>query len=329
MNPELASDLAQGPVSVTLPLPVQVSLKARAALASLDWNTPWYKPLLAWGPKALAHWHSGQSLAQSLNQAIEEVYCHTGERPHVSFVSQELLPKAMAYETFIQTFSQVPTREHVHDFFNAMSWCRWPKTKALISHLQGQAIERQNAHAQQLLAQDIGPTALGGHEHPTQPVARGLLRDRLTLIDESGVFLSCTDAMWSALCEHRWMDLFLTERDAWAQCQVHIVGHALLEKFINPYKSITAQVLRVSPPPNESWGPKMGGHERWDERLRDTLANALPLETQSAEVLRFQVLPLMGIPGWAQDQDRPGYYEDPGVFRPASNRLRSREDRKL
>ncbi len=291
-----------------------------ADMPTLDWQTPWFKPLHPWGPRVLELWHSGHALSRSLNQTLEEVHAVDSRRPHVAFVPQEQLPKAVAYETFIQTHAQVPTREHMHDFFNAMSWCRWPQTKALISRLQGQAIDRQLSSPPQ--AQALGP---GPGELSAPPPPRGLLRDSLTLIDESGVFLSCTDAMWQALCEHRWTDLFVTERAAWAQCHVHLVGHALLEKLMNPYKSITAQVLRVSSPLGPvSMGTVLSDQELWDASVKDALTRALQIESREPlRVKPFEVLPLMGIPGWAHAQDASGYYEDTGVFRPRTKPLGS------
>jgi len=301
---------------LTDPAPAPAPLNAD--LPTLDWQTPWFKPLQPWGPRVLALWQSGHALSRSLNQTLDEVHARVAWRPHVAFVPQEQLPKAMAYETFIQTHAQVPTREHMHDFFNAMSWCRWPQTKALISRLQGQAIDRQMSSP--LQAPVWGP---GSGELGIPPPARGLLRDSLTLIDESGVFLSCTDAMWQALCEHRWTDLFVTERAAWAQCHVHMVGHALLEKLMNPYKSITAQVLRVSSPMSPvSMGAVLFDQALWDASLKDALISALQIDShEPLRVKPFQVLPLMGIPGWAEGQETSGYYEDTAVFRPRTKPL--------
>ena len=275
---------------------------------TMDWQTPWFKPLKPWGAAALERWHGGQALCEALNACRANAHhsAHAGPgtlpRPSVTFVPQAALPKDMAYETFIHQAGQVPTREHVHDFFNAMSWCRWPQTKALIGQAQAQAIAEQfNAGVQE-------------HQSGVATV-RGVLRDALTLIDESGVFLSCSDAMWQALCEHRWTDLFVTERAAWAQAHTLLVGHALLEKLVNPYKSITAQVLRVGSPGSDS---ALVDDTQWDAAMAAALTQALQLDgTEPLLKKPFQVLPLMGIPGWSKDQSSPGYFEDKRVFRGA------------
>ncbi len=273
---------------------------------SMDWQTPWFKPLQPWGPAVLERWQGGQALCEALNACRADGHQSTlaadcvSPIPSVTFVPQAALPKDMAYETFVHQARQVPTREHVHDFFNAMSWCRWPKTKALIGQAQAQAIAEQfNAGVQE--------------RQSGVATVRGVLRDALTLIDESGVFLSCSDAMWQAVCEHRWTQLFVTERAAWAQARTLLVGHALLEKLVNPYKSITAQVLRVRSPGDD---PDLVDDTQWDTAMAQALARALQLDGTGPLLKKpFQVLPLMGIPGWSEDQSSPGYFEDKRVFR--------------
>ena len=298
------------------------------ALLTIDWQAPWFKPFEPWGAEVLARWSMGQSLSQALNGAAQNAGLHSSAALPVSFVPQEALPKGVAYETFIEQTAQVPTREHPHDFFNAMSWCRTPHTKAFIGAAQAQAIERQQAACLTSAmtspetvsaVSPVSPVYLKG-SNPRSESVRGVLRDALTLIDESGVFLSCSDAMWTALCERRWTDLFVKESAGWQAAQVHLVGHALLEKLLRPYKSITAQVLRVTRP-GVSPGPV--SHAQWDGAMKAALTEALSeaMQWPSPKPLGhkpFQVLPLMGIPGWDPGQGAPGYYEDTGVFRPAS-----------
>ena len=94
---------------------------------------------------------------------------------------------------------------------------------------------------------------------------------------------------------------------------------------MNPYKSITAQVLRVSSPLGPvSMGTALSDQELWDASVKDALTRALQIESREPlRVKPFEVLPLMGIPGWAHAQDASGYYEDTGVFRPRTKPLGS------
>ena len=103
---------------------------------------------------------------------------------------------AEPYEAFIGRAGTVPTRATAHDVLNALTWLRFPATKARLNQLQASVIARAG----------VGAT-------------RGPLRDALTLIDESGVLLITqrTDLI-ELLCRHQWTELFLGVRSAWRWC---------------------------------------------------------------------------------------------------------------
>jgi capsid protein len=62
-------------------------------------------------------------------------------RAPVHFVAQSDLPNSgTAYEQFIFEAGQVPTRENLHDFFNALCWMRFPRTKKRLNQLQAAEI---------------------------------------------------------------------------------------------------------------------------------------------------------------------------------------------
>ena len=50
----------------------------------------------------------------------------------IVFVPQAALPSATAYEAFIGETGSVPTRENLHDFFNALVWYHFPLTKNIL-----------------------------------------------------------------------------------------------------------------------------------------------------------------------------------------------------
>jgi hypothetical protein len=239
----------------------------------IDWSAPW---LAGWRGQALdLAWRRGEPLPAVLNVA------GVGQALPVQFVSQAVLPESMAYEQFIFEQRQVPTRENLHDFFNGLCWLRFPQTKQQLNRLQGAAIEQQGVNA-----------------------TRGPLRDALTLFDENAALLQAPEPLWQALLERDWPRLFRDLRPLWVQARLELFGHALLEKLVTPYKSITAHVYAVPVPLG------LEGDAAWDAWLAASL---------SAEGLRhkpFTPLPVLGVPGWWSANQNAGFYDDVGVFRP-------------
>jgi len=249
---------------------------------SIDWAQPWLADWCPAGPQlalaARTAAEQGVALADALNQALSQA---GQQAPTVRFVPQALLPEGCAYESFIYDSRQVPTREGLHDFFNALCWVHFPITKSRLNHLQAQAI-----------------AAAGGVQSP-----RGPLRDALTVFDENAALLQAPDALWSALRERRWHDLFVTHRAQWAHARLVLFGHALLEKLVQPYKSITAHVLDLPVPMPLQ-------RADWDAWLHTQL-------TPERLVCKpFVPLPVLGTPGWWVANQDPVFYADATVFRP-------------
>lgn len=162
-----------------------------------------------------------------------------------------------------------------------------------------------------------------------KPRGRGPLRDALTLLDENGAIWPDPLPLWETLLAQRqWHALFVGQRQALLGGRMEvpeeaahsvmmnagarggalgshapvIVGHGLLEKLHQPYKSMTAKLL-ACPEPRYSldWGT-----------ARQLLALA------KAGNLRpglLQPLPVQGWPGWDPANADPAYYADEQVFR--------------
>ena len=212
---------------------------------------------------------------------MHEALNHTPLSP-VRFVPQAELPEGMAYEQFIFDTGQVPTREGLHDFFNGLVWARFPATKRLLNRLQ----------AAQIAQAGVGQV-------------RGPVRDAITLFDENAVLLQAPDALWDALLAREWTRLFVGLRPLWAQARLVVFGHALTEKLVVPYKSITGHVYRAPVP------PELGDNvAAWDQWLAARLtANELATKP-------FTPLPVLGVPGWWPANEDPVFYDDATVFRP-------------
>ena len=200
----------------------------------------------------------------------------------VEFVSQSELSSDIAYEAFIFSHKRVPTRNNLHDFFNGLCWLRFPQAKSRLNFLQAQEIASQGVNA-----------------------TRGSLRDALTLFDENVLLLQASDNLWHALQARDWAKLFGELRDEWQSAHIVIFGHALLEKLVAPYKSITAHVFRIASDVDAN-----------DDQALDVWL-AANLQPEYLATKPYLPLPVLGIPGWWPENEKLSFYSDAQVFRVA------------
>ncbi len=238
-------------------------------VADIDWSAPW-----------LADWRAvGEPIAQRVVAGSPQPQALTGAGlAPVGFVPQADLPEGQAYEDFIFAHGQVPTREGLHDFFNALCWMHFPKAKRQLNRLQAAEIARAG----------VGQV-------------RGPVRDAATVFDENALLIQPSDALWAALTEHRWADAMVGLRDEWAHTRLWTFGHAALEKLVQPYKSITVHLWRV---------PQAVAAADIDAWLAQDLT-ADKLATKP-----FSPLPVLGVPGWWPANADAVFYDDVSVFRP-------------
>ena len=238
-------------------------------VADIDWSAPW---LADWRPV-------GQAIAQRVVAGLPQpqALSEAGLAP-VRFVPQADLPEGQAYEDFILAHGQVPTREGLHDFFNALCWMHFPQAKRQLNRLQGAEIARAG----------VGQV-------------RGAVRDAATVFDENAWLIQPSDALWQALTTHEWTEALVTRRDEWRHTRLWAFGHAALEKLVQPYKSITVHLWRVP-------------SEVRPEQIDDWLAHDLTADKLALKP--FSPLPILGVPGWWPDNADPDFYEDRSVFRP-------------
>jgi hypothetical protein len=225
---------------------------------------------------------AGLALGDAKANPVERTVGTTNEQiKEVRFVPQSALPEGQAYEDFIFKTAQVPTRDGQHDFFNGLCWHRFPLAKRRLNQLQAAEIEAQGISA-----------------------TRGPVRDALTLFDENVVLMHAPDEVWAALQARDWLKLFVDLREQWKQVHLVLFGHALVEKLVTPYKSITGHVYRVASHINPH-----------DEAALDAW---LVQDLQPAKLATkpYEPLPVLGIPGWCADNAERAYYEDTNVFRP-------------
>jgi hypothetical protein len=239
-------------------------------LAAIDWAAAWLWPWREIGEPLAHRITAGAAQPDALNAA--------GLAP-VRFIPQSDLPSGVAYEQHIFDSNCVPTREGLHDFFNALCWMRFPLAKKKLNVLQAEQIARLG----------IAPQ-------------RGPARDALTLFDENVALMRAPDALWEALRVKNWAQAFGPLRQQWQVSQIVLFGHALCEKLVAPRKSITAHVYRV-----QCATDSIADWDRW-------LAQDLSAERLADKP--FVHLPVLGVPGWCADNIDSAYYDDASVFRP-------------
>jgi hypothetical protein len=237
----------------------------------IDWDAPWLATLRALRPLLRV-----EAWRCALSDAARERCIVSGHGVPIEFVGPDAAA-SVPYELFIARTGKVPTRENLHDLFNALIWLVYPRAKAALNARQAAEIERDG----------IRPT-------------RGAVRDAATLIDESAILLVCPDeAVAESLRDHDWQRLLIAARERWGRDIVALpFGHALLEKLAGPFKAITACVvpLLASADPDAAAAAFVG---------RSDLAPPL-----------LPHLPVLGIPGWCAENADPRFYDDPHVFRP-------------
>jgi hypothetical protein len=187
---------------------------------------------------------------------------------------------ARDYETHILATGQVPTRADTwHDVLNALVWLRFPRFKSALNAAHGDAIALET------------------------DTLRGRRRDALTVLDESGVWVISSDpALIRLLVDHAWQALFWDQRhqvETAMRCVV--VGHALLEKALTPYPSITGKCLTLV---SDTFEPNLAE--------ADAIRALAAIDTPR----QLPPLPVQGMPGWDPANAHAKYYANPEIFRP-------------
>lgn len=256
-----------------------------AFLAQIDWGRPWLAPLRPAAEMLLrsSNWR------YALNAAAHDLGLTNHRHLPLRFVAQTDLPAGVAYETFISEKGQVPTRDNLHDFFNALVWLTYPNTKVRLNAMQATEIERRKQTAESV---------------------RGRLRDAATIFDENALLLLTSNAaVEDMLRRHAWQALFVAGRTLFQRdCRVCLFGHALMEKLVTPYKAITGHTWIVAAEPAVLTLP----HDEILAWLDREVAAQLQGGLDSSD---FKHLPVLGVPGWWPAQDE-SFYADASVFRP-------------
>jgi len=212
------------------------------------------------------------------------------------FVAQECgkLPFEAQYEPRCYLKGEVQMRAHNwHDLLNALVWLTFPKTKSILNARHYDALIEERASA---------------------IPRRGAVRDVNTLLDESGVIVVYADAdLAEMLRNFKWKELFWQRREqVRAGMGFYLFGHGLYEKALQPYVGMTGQGLLLAVEPAFFSWPLAQQLAYLDSLLADYLA---ALE-HCRSTRDLSPVPLLGVPGWAADNNCAAYYDNTAYFRP-------------
>lgn len=265
--------------------------------AAIDWTRPWYDAVRpAYAALALSPDGAGALdpavVVAAFNARAAALALHNAAGQPLRFVPQSALPEGRAYEEFIGATGGVPTRENLHDFFNALVWLSFPRIKVQLNALQ----------AAQIALAGVGKS-------------RGPARDGATIFDENAALLVVReglqgDALVAALRAHQWRTALYDGRAVFGPgAQLWLFGHALMEKLVAPRKAITAHT-RVVRAPAHWFALAHDARRAWlDAQV------AAELAADGLSTAAFTPLPVLGVPGWWPQQD-DDFYADTSVFRP-------------
>jgi hypothetical protein len=197
------------------------------------------------------------------------------------------------YEPRCYLTGEVQTRpENWHDLFNALVWLTFPKAKAAINARHYQALSAK---------------------HDSSNSQRGKVRDTATLLDESGVIVVCANAVLAELLRtFQWKELFWQCRaQVRAEMGFYILGHGLYEKAVQPYVGMTGQGLILNVPADFfSWTLSIQL-----SYLDEQVAEYLQHPDHCLNPRELHPVPLLGIPGWSEDNELVEYYDNTEYFR--------------
>jgi hypothetical protein len=244
----------------------------------------------------------------------------------IQFSEQDAPKGQRAYESQIFQSGMVPTRaENWHDLLNACAWLMWPKLKSALNHIHCLQFMVTHTKVDRAINNDLDVNFndvnfLGQHHDKpkaSDPFQRNGISDTATLFDESGAVLIGPDprlAQW--LVDHDWQNAFVTHRHLWQSHRLLVVGHALLEKTLNPYPGMIAKVLYQPYPastPDEDLNTVV--------KTVDALLAQRWLNQTFTKPSDLFAVPVLGVPGVDALNESSRYYDNRSVFRPLRSNI--------
>lgn len=249
-----------------------------------------YHPLMG----SAAHEFQLVSSMETCNQMAREKFIVSGGDQPIRFVPPSST-KRDPYEVTIFLTGEIETREAArHDLFNAWVWLTFPKTKAAINAAHYHALQARPSRAR-----------------------RSGIEDALTLLDENGVVVACSDPeLVELLTSAHWKTVFWDRRaDTISRMQAFLFGHGLLEKALRPYVGMCAHSV-ILPVQREFFLLSLADQLK---AVDEGLAQHVVRGGQSFNTQRMTAIPLLGFPGYFADNGQEGFYDNPCYFRPKAS----------
>ena len=261
-------------------------------------RSPMYEPLqLLSGmfSSFVDHWPGLDDYQKLLDVQSEPILTHTGRKLRI--VKQDDKPQGFKehYAPRIYLKGEIQTRtENWHDFFQLLTWCLFPKSKAVIN------------------ATHI-PMAKKRIEKGMDAGRRSPIENMLSLFDEGGaVIVSSDESLLQLIRDFQWKQLFWDRRDELAgKLQCITYGHAIYEKGLMPYVGMTANSILLCVDEGYFLQAMERRLDYIDERLADIFSNG----TQYSKPKDLSPFPVLGLPGWDPDNESEAYYDNTGYFR--------------
>lgn len=214
---------------------------------------------------------------------------HGVQLPRFVAQDREALDRVGGYEQHVATLAQVPTRPRSwHDFFNMATWAHFPRLRWALNAV----------HVDLSLA----PVDPRNGRAPAQNLA--------AQFDESGlVVASSSRELLSELRALRFKHVFWQRRAELDQTtRFWVVGHGALESLLAPHLGLAGKaiLLELPEPPHSCDARAL--RQRIDAEV------ALQIQSWQSSVPKLDPVPLLGIPGFA-DNDAPNFYDDAKYFR--------------
>lgn len=232
---------------------------------------------------------SGLPSIDQLNQLAQDNYhvSHTAKTYQVYFEPQQY---DLPYEENVFKHRKVYTRlDSWHDFFNDITWILWPKTKwAIVNAILSQSLEQKKTK----------------NRTPKQSF--------LAQFDECGMLIVTTkSSLVYDVQQHNWTDLFFHKRAQHSWFESIVFGHGLMEKALEPYIGMTGKAMMIVVNPQYFYLSSALRLKFLDHIVSELIsASYCP---QSAKAL--QPFPMLGMPGWYQQNERKEFFEQKNYFR--------------
>ena len=200
------------------------------------------------------------------------------------------------YAPRVYLTGEIQTRtENWHDFFQFLTWFMFPKTKAVINSI----------HV---------PSAQARIENNVDLGRRSPIENMLSLFDEGGAVILCSDeSLLQLIRDFKWKELFWQRRAELSEkLKLVTFGHALYEKGLSPYIGMTANCILLPVAENVIQQTNKEQLNYIDTELSQLFAAGEPYKKPKD----LSPFPLLGLPGWHQDNEDESFYNNVRYFRP-------------